>query len=417
MLTELQSLADDLALRLKRDVAIDDPRSRLLAHSAHHGPMDEARTESILRLIAPPEVVAWVASLRLERAVDDVVRLPPQPKLSMMARVVAPLRIAGELRGYLWVIDAEQSLSDPELKIVAETAQSATLVLDRERLLEDLEAGRRRELLRDLLSDGQDVRKAAAKTLTNMESGPPGPTQALVLRVPSGPWSQRHDLALMVDQALGRAARKALPQTRCLHLARGDHGLLVVPADRSSRDTGGNVAKVARAEIQAALAIGGVTSALGDPVPELENLVSSYAEAREALRVAEIVPGFGIHVTWSELGVYRILVHLPLNKLPPDAVPPKLLALLDTPGGRELVHTVEVYLDEAADVRRSVAQLNIHRTSLYYRLGRFADLTGLDLSDGGDRLAVHLGLKLARLGGLYRSSSPRWGPGRLDAKP
>ena len=103
--------------------------------------MDEARTESILRLIAPPEVVAWVASLRLERAVDDVVRLPPQPKLSMMARVVAPLRIAGELRGYLWVIDAEQSLSAPELKIVAETAQSATLVLDRERLLEDLEAG------------------------------------------------------------------------------------------------------------------------------------------------------------------------------------------------------------------------------------------------------------------------------------
>lgn len=407
MLKEMQSLADDLGLRLSRDVAIDDPQSRLLAHSAHYGLMDKTRTESILRLIAPPEAVAWLASLRLDRAAEDVLRLPPQPQLSMMARVVAPLRITGELLGYLWIIDAEQSLTDPQLKIVAETAQSATMVLDRERLLEDLEAGRRRELLRDLLSDDQDVRKAAAKTLTDVEGGPPGPTRALVLRVPSGPWSQRHDLAMMVDRALGRAARKALPQTQCLHLARGDHGLLVVPAGRSSRDTGGDVAKVARAEIQATLAIEGVTSALGDPVAGLENLVSSYAEAREALRVAEIVPGFGIHVTWSELGVYRILIHLPLNELPPDAVPPKLLALLDTPGGRELVHTVEVYLDEATDVRRSVAQLNIHRTSLYYRLGRFGDLTGLDLRDGGDRLAIHLGLKLARLGGMYGSSSPR----------
>lgn len=55
MLAQLQYLADDLALRMKRDVAIDDPRSRRLVHSAHHGQMDNARTESILRLTAPPE--------------------------------------------------------------------------------------------------------------------------------------------------------------------------------------------------------------------------------------------------------------------------------------------------------------------------------------------------------------------------
>jgi DNA-binding PucR family transcriptional regulator len=44
-----------------------------------------------------------------------------------------------------------------------------------------------------------------------------------------------------------------------------------------------------------------------------------------------------------------------------------------------------------------VTALNVHRTSLYYRLGRFTELTGLDLADGGQRLAVHLGLKLLRL--------------------
>ena len=401
MLAELQYLADDLALRLKRDVAIDDPRSRLLVHSAHHGQMDDARTESILRLTAPPEVVAWVITLRLDRSPEDVVRLPPQPKFVMMARVVAPLRSAGELFGYLWIIDAKQNLSDPDLEIVAEAAHLAAMVLHRQRLLDDLEAGRRRELLRDLMSGDQDVRKIAAEALKGMDGNPVGPIQALVLRVPPGISSDRQDVSLIIDQALSRAARRTLPQTWCLHLGRVDHGLLVLPAGRPGQDNGGNIAAAARAEIQAGLAIGGVTSALGDPVPDLENVGSSYAEARKALRVAQIIPGLGVHVNWAELGVYRILIHLPLHELPPDAIPPKLLALLDTSSGRELTHTVEVYLDEAASVRRSAEELNIHRTSLYYRLGRFAELTGLDLSNGGDRLAVHLGLKLARLAGVY----------------
>lgn len=412
MLPELQFLADELALRLKRDVAVDDPRSRLLVHSAHHGQMDTARTESILRLTAPAEVVAWVMTLHLDRAPVDVVRLPPQPKLAMMARVVAPLRTANQMFGYLWIIDADQSLSDAQLKVVAEVAHSAAMVLHREQLLDDLEAGRRRELLRDLLCGDNSVRISAAQTLKGLEGWPSGPFQALVLQIPPSLTLDTDDAALVIDQALTRAARKTMPQSWSLHLTRVDHGLLVIPAGRSGQCNGHDVAKAARAEIQAGLASGGVTSALGGPVADVENLESSYAEALRALSVAKIIPAFGVHVNWTELGVYQILIHLPLNELPTNAISPRLLALLDSPGGRELVRTVEVYLDEAANVRRSAAQLNIHRTSLYYRLGRFTELTGLDLSDGGDRLSVHLGLKLARLAGVPGQASPRHLPER-----
>jgi DNA-binding PucR family transcriptional regulator len=106
-------------------------------------------------------------------------------------------------------------------------------------------------------------------------------------------------------------------------------------------------------------------------------------------------------VAWSDLGVYRILVHLPLDELPEDAIPPTLLALLGNPNGREIIRSVEVYLDHAGDAKAAVEALKVHRTTLYYRLGRFSELTGLDLSDGGDRLAIHVGLKLARLAGSY----------------
>jgi len=50
-------------------------------------------------------------------------------------------------------------------------------------------------------------------------------------------------------------------------------------------------------------------------------------------------------------------------------------------------------------VRRTAAALAIHRQTLYYRLGRIEQLTGLDLGDGGDRLTLHLALRLVGLVG------------------
>ena len=45
--------------------------------------------------------------------------------------------------------------------------------------------------------------------------------------------------------------------------------------------------------------------------------------------------------------------------------------------------------------------LFLHRASLYYRLQRIEELTGASLKSGSDRLALHLGLKLARLLGVH----------------
>ena len=41
--------------------------------------------------------------------------------------------------------------------------------------------------------------------------------------------------------------------------------------------------------------------------------------------------------------------------------------------------------------------LNLHRATLYYRLQRIEEITGARLKVGEDRLALHLGLRLARL--------------------
>ncbi|MCX0246199.1 helix-turn-helix domain-containing protein [Streptomyces drozdowiczii] len=73
------------------------------------------------------------------------------------------------------------------------------------------------------------------------------------------------------------------------------------------------------------------------------------------------------------------------------------MRLLLTPVQRELARTAEVFLDCAGQASRTAAELGIHRQTLYYRLSRVQQLTGLDLNDGKDRLLLHMALKAARL--------------------
>jgi DNA-binding PucR family transcriptional regulator len=75
----------------------------------------------------------------------------------------------------------------------------------------------------------------------------------------------------------------------------------------------------------------------------------------------------------------------------PDPVVARLLADLVLAG------TAEAFLDSAGSASRAATALQIHRQTLYYRLGRIEALTGLDLADGEDRLLLHASLKAARL--------------------
>jgi DNA-binding PucR family transcriptional regulator len=139
--------------------------------------------------------------------------------------------------------------------------------------------------------------------------------------------------------------------------------------------------------------------AVGGRAAGLLDAVTSHRQAERAAQVAAAVSSFGDVVDWDELGVYRVLAELPADRFGPEVIHPALSLLIDDPRTHSLIHTVERYLDNAGDAQATAAELFVHRTSLYHRLRRFERAAGFDLSSGGDRLIVHLGLKLARLQG------------------
>jgi DNA-binding PucR family transcriptional regulator len=119
----------------------------------------------------------------------------------------------------------------------------------------------------------------------------------------------------------------------------------------------------------------------------VDDLAGQWREARAAVRIAGAVPRFSPVAHWSELGAWRLVSEL----TGPD---PAVIPLLAEP---LLAQTAEVFLDCAGSASRAATELRVHRQTLYYRLTRIAEVTGLDLADGEHRLLLHGALKAARL--------------------
>ena len=192
-------------------------------------------------------------------------------------------------------------------------------------------------------------------------------------------------------------------------LANPDHGVLV--AHDQGAAAGHDLAEAARASLLLRLQPEvPVVAGIGDP-SVLADARGSYRQAKQAARVAATIGQAGPVARWQDLGAYRTLAQLPTGAEAAASLDPRLATLLDQADG-QVITTLETYLDLAGDAKASAERLSLHRGTLYYRLQKAERIAGVDLRNGCDRLALHLGFKLARLIGLYpkQAHEPAAGP-------
>ncbi|MEG8183204.1 PucR family transcriptional regulator [Nocardia terpenica] len=396
MSNELQHLVDALAQRLRRPVAVDDTTFRLLAYSSHGDDVDELWKTAVLTRAVPPNHVAWLGRYELSKAAHPV-RLPANPELRAYPRIAIPVRCQGMHFGCLWLIEHDATIGDADLAVASSFADRAGEILFRERVLSDLQSARRGELLRDLLSDDPDLRLAAADRLTEsaLFTARGAAVCITVLAVPADGADLYEDDRLALSVSLDRAAR-SVPTRECLRLMRPTHGVLITtePAVHRCQDIATTLYDTASRLLDRADNRHTVVVGIGPAVPTLADTVSSYRGALQAARVAAAVPAFRPVAEFGQLGVYGLLVGLPPDRLPSqsDSIVNRLLQ-----ADPVLFTTAELFLDRAGDVRAVADILSVHRASIYQRLRRIEHVTGIDLADGEQRLALHLGIRIARI--------------------
>jgi len=397
---ELQGLVDALAADLGRPVGVDDRRFRAVAYSSHVDAVDPVRLASILQREAPREVTAWLESLGIHDA-EGFVRVPANAGFGMAARVCVPIRFDGTLLGYLWLIDEPTPLSQEELAESQRCAADLGVALYRVRRLEHEDRERERELLLALVGrrSGTDPADGAEELLRDGFLATAAAYAVLVVEAFHADGRRAPDEVRVRVAAGVEQVRRTVAPRHLLVLVAGEQVVGVLACvDGGELERRGRALADAVARNLADVPAWSALVAAGGERRRVGELPAAHVEAQRALRVGRAV-GEGPFVPWSSLGPYRTLAALLGDADPWALLPDSVTRLLASSDAATLVPTLERYLDLGGDARAAADALYVHRSSLYGRLHRIEEIAGVDLHSGEDRLDLHLGLRLWRLGG------------------
>jgi hypothetical protein len=400
MHADLQRMVNDLTEFVGLGIELTDMRLNSVVFGPHSGEIDWLRRESLLLRRTPPQARAELERTGFLTSTGPH-RIPADPALGMMSRMVVPTRWHGVTYGFLWLLDDRYALTPSQLAHVVGVAADIGRILYCAQRAREVDANR----LSNLLSAPLEIRQRAAAEL--LESGSisrTSPVAVVVLQQQA-----QDDPSDELAAALWDMGADILPRA-ALSVVEQQHTVMLIPLPRSG-DLGparSAAARLRRLYLSSwSPRLTSVVAGISDPHPELVDANAAFRQAILAAQVAAALPELGPVVEWGRMGVFRALVNIPSDQLGCLVRDSCVRSIMDA-GDPTLLPTLEAYLDSGCDVRGTSAFLNVHRGTVYYRLHKVESVCGLSLRDGLDRLTLHLSIKLGRLAGVIP------GPARVE---
>lgn len=381
MFDDLQKRVNEIARQVGLPVSLTTPDLDSIVFSPHSGLIiDAVRSKSLLSRGTEEWVVRWFRKAGVGSSLEPTF-VPGIPDKEAMSRWVVPVHSAGLILGYLSILDPDATCESSTLESVAEQASDiGRIMLDSEesaRLAKD-------RLRRALTSPGPD-QTAAVKELWDQLGTR---VQDWVIAVGTSAQSTSSTGPHETKTAAARPGRARNPGALSIECKFEDHHAFLLAGDA-------DVDPAILADLTPCcptLVVGA-----GNPVEDPRHLPRSYQQALGALWTAT-TNGRGT-TRWSDLAPIKILSLQDPGVLA-DTVPGPIASLGPD---SELLETVDHYLDHGRKPDLVADSLHIHRGTLYYRLRKFEDATGLDLESGKDRLTIQLSLEALKL-----LRAPKW---------
>ena len=317
-----------------------------------------------------------------------------------------PLRLADAVVGTLLMRAKTEPSASMRRLLVTMIASEVERVRAPERATETAAADFLGALLRRELTEREEVVAQARGLSLEVEDG----ASVIVARaLPQAPtdegWRAR------VRAVAERGARAVVNRSIAALSERdgtvGAEVLLLVPS--GEEPTAARAGEAVLREMEAGLQ--GYTFALGrsriatDPA-DLPRAVS------EALLAANVAQGGsdGPALAFEQTGAYRLLLSAmsenpaELQRFYSETVEP--LVAYDEQYETDLMRTLETFLEADGNVAGTAQRLFTHRHTIYYRLERVRELSGLDVSSSDGREKLSLGLKSMRVLGISSAGGP-----------
>jgi len=378
----------------------------------------DAITEAVESGAGLPEVVRAAArALEASLAVTDawgatlaVAARSPAEERALLAKgqgvSSAPLRVADTVVGTLHMRAKAQPSDSMRRLLLTMIASEVERVRAPERVSETAAADFLRAVLRRELSERQELMNRAKELALDVEEG----ASMIVARAhPQTPTDEgwRGRVRAVAERGARAVVNRSIAALSDREGILGAEVLVLVPGGEEA--TAARAAEAILAEMEAGLA--GYTFALGrsriteDP-SELPRAAS------EALLAANVAQGSadGAALAFEQTGAYRLLLSTmsenpsELQRFYGETVEP--LVAYDEQYETDLLLTLETFLEADGNVAGTAQRLFTHRHTIYYRLERVRELSGLDVSSSDGREKLSLGLKAMRVLGIASAAGP-----------
>lgn len=388
----LQEVAEALAEILGRSITVENEIFDVLA-AAQAGPVDEARVRSLRAGRTNPELAKELIERGIySRLLEErrPIRVPPIADLGMtMERIVAPVLVAQEIVGYVWILSGDRALTDLDELALDHAATVTAVILLKEREVRQAELERRGKLIDQLLDLTGPPEPALIERVQRLGFRADQPLQ--VLQIEGAPAASER------PQALTRNVERWLEEVNGPAMVSSRGELVVVVLQSQPPGLGAPLAERLVDELShpsLTLRVG-----VGEPVDEFIKLRTSFNQATEALELARGMDRDEGVVAFSELGMLHWLHHLPEEVIQGNIYFRAIgtLAAHDGAHNGQLLETLTVYLRSGGKATVAARKLSLHRNTLAYRLGRIKELLGMDLSQPRTRFELYIALQVYRL--------------------
>ena len=378
----------------------------------------DAVTEAVESGAGLPEVVRAAArALEASLAVTDAwgatlavaARSPAEERALLSGAdgvTSAPLRVADTVVGTLHMrVKAEPSAPMTRL-LLTMIASEVERVRAPERASESAAADFLRAILRRELTDRAELLARAHELALAIEEG----ASMIVARAhPQAPTDEgwRGRVRAVAERGARAVASRSIAALSEREGVQAAEVLILVPGAEEAASA--RAADSVLHEMQAGLS--GYTFALGrSRIAEDPSELSRAAS--EALLAANVAQGSAdsAALAFDETGAYRLLLSSmsenprELQRFYAETVEP--LVAYDEQYETELVKTLATFLEADGNVAGTAQRLFTHRHTIYYRLERVRELSGLDVSSSDGREKLSLGLKSMRVLGITAPGGP-----------
>lgn len=132
---------------------------------------------------------------------------------------------------------------------------------------------------------------------------------------------------------------------------------------------------------------------VGNVFTDVSSIKRSVTEAKKAHKVIRKGNDKSSLRYYDEIGIYRVFFELPDDEVLHNLLSETLGVLMeyDKENAGDLLHTLEVFLEQNCNIAAATEALFVHRNTVKYRIRRSEEILGRDLKD----VTVQFNLRLA----------------------